>query len=41
MLHTEKAAEIAPRRKTMIKMLSLLKTENSRHSEECLLFQAI
>ena len=34
-------AEIAPRRKTIIKLLSLLITESSRHSEECLLLQAI
>jgi hypothetical protein len=41
MLHTEKAAEIAPRRQTIIKLLSLLITESSRHSEECLLLRAI
>ena len=37
----KKAAGIAPRRKTIIKLLSLLITESSRHSEECLLLQAI
>jgi acyl-[acyl carrier protein]--UDP-N-acetylglucosamine O-acyltransferase len=31
----------APRRQTIIKSLSLLITESSRHSVECLLLQAI